>query len=269
MPDWVNTLINGIIALGTLVTSLFTWRAAARAADSAKITENQFKLNEDMYNRSKNPVLLPLSVSYPFSIGDRFDIRWSRNGILTSNTSDFPLNISNVGIGNAYNVKASVTLVNIDEFTSLGVSVSPPQYSVFNSKNYSLALTDNRGKKLLQLDLTLNPEIDRSNPSGLLRPFYYADSVSYQSVLRSEENLIIQLNTYVLLILKQYIIMKVLLPKEKFDFPKPILKLDISYRNEQNLSFGGLNTNTYFLNFSEMRISKQQSSFRIDYDPKP
>lgn len=257
MPDWINTLINGIIALGTLVTSIFTWRAATRAADSAELTQSQFKMNEEQFLRERSPKILPISQTYSKGSTD-IDVCLNKEDRIGKNNSDIKIRLVNVGLGNAYYVEIKLSISNIEEIWN-AVLKQPLNKLSYKGCPYEITFDNHIPKKQLRVDFLRN----RLGPSN--RIYSLNENIIHKTLFHSNDEIIFNLSDFqhILFIHKLYLQFS----DESDRKLEPKFEIFIKYKNEFQLGSSQNTHEKYEIKFRDLRtiLTPSVNIFRVDF----
>lgn len=263
MPEWVNAFINGIIAIGTLVTSLFTWRAATRAAKSAELTQFQFEMNKEQYDRERSPKIIPISETYSKGATD-LDVCLNGREYLGINNSDIQIRLINVGLGNAYSVEVELLISNLKELFNVGLLNTPLHKPLYLGCPYEITFQESKFK-YLRIDFQ---EEKRLNGSST-RTINFNDNLIHKTVVYSKDEISFNLSDF------QHILFIHKLYSQFANKPdnqiEPQFELSIRYKSEAQLGGSLYENEKYEIRFQNLRTSfiPARNIFRVDFNHIP
>lgn len=259
-PFSLGETLDGILTFATLITIIFTAIAAQSAAVSAKITKEQFVLNKEQYERQLLPRLLPIVQIYSrerIAIESSFDSYED----IDNGLGDLNVQITNVGIGDAYSLQASMVITNYGEIEKSGQILSPLTYSMLSGQGYTLNFETAENTNYLRLE-------SGKMQSGLPfeHVFYINDYINHQTVLHSKEVFTINISSYFQILLLDYVYRSLDYKGRPIPEVEPVIELFISYKKEEQLSTSEYVVNKYKVEIKDADIDNYgRVSFRLDY----
>ena len=259
-PFSLGETFDGVLTLASLITIIFTARAAQSAAVSAKITKEQFVLNKEQYERQKLPRLLPIEQSYTrerISLQTSFDsYDYIDNGV-----GDLNIHITNVGIGDAYSLESGMTVSNIEEITLQNTLHSSYSYNVLVNQQYTLDFKIEDKFHHIKFENRI-PHSERP----YTHTFYIKDQINYQTVLHSKEAFSVGISSATQILLLDYIYRSLQKLDETELYVKPNIEVFIKYKTEAQLSTTEHEINRYELVVKDADIDNYgRVSFRLEF----
>lgn len=263
MPNWVTPelTIDVVLALITLFTLRFTWKAANSSRLSAEVTNRQFILNKEQYNRELKPNLIPITNTYTkpnYRINSSLTAFYEIN----NDISDYVIKIINVGMGNAYSIEAFLDFENIEELLGASLLKNNQFYFDMTEERYSIALSQESINRLL---LSHDNNYTQYGESDKINYYYPIETqIKYQTVLYSKNEIDINIESYVYVILNHYFYQ---LLNYDHNIVEPKLSMKLKYKAEYQLGTDEYIMESYALLISNVSKDNLRNSinFRLDF----